>query len=169
MVTGGFRSREVMEKALGSGQVAVLGIGRPLCVQTCCVRDLLDRKLERLPSPENEWDLPWLARWTRYLILGNLMKVGGELCAYYWNLYRIGAGEPALEKPNLLRAVQLVGKKDDMKARSLKGLPNDDPTVRYYNDTSISRGGVLGVLLLAIILYYSLGPIFLEHSSYLNT
>ena len=153
MVTGGFRSREVMEDALESESAEIIGIGRPLCVKTDCVQELLDRKVQKLPSPENEWDLPWIARWTRYLIFGNLMKLGGEMMSYYWNLYRLGAGEKPLERPNLLRALLVVGLKDDAKARNLKGLPENDPTVRYYNKSSFRKGPIILILIIAFLLY----------------
>lgn len=153
MVTGGFRSRTVMEDALEGGNAAVIGIGRPLCVRTNCVADLLQRKIDKLPAPENEWDLPWLARWTRYLIFGNLMKIGGEMMSYYWNLYRLGAGERPLLKPNLLRALVVVGLKDDAKARNLKGLPENDPTVRYYKKSTIGKGPILLFLIVAYLFY----------------
>ena len=34
MVTGGFRSRAAMEAALASGALDVVGLGRPMCVET---------------------------------------------------------------------------------------------------------------------------------------
>ena len=154
MVTGGFRSRNVMEDALAGGNISVIGIGRPLCVQTDCVQDLLDGKIDKLPCPENEWDLPWLARWTRYLIIGNFIKVGGEMTSYYWNIYRLGAGQRPLLKPNLLLALIVVGLKDDAKARNLKGLPENDPTVQYYKKSPIWKfWPIVFVAMVAYFLY----------------
>jgi 2,4-dienoyl-CoA reductase-like NADH-dependent reductase (Old Yellow Enzyme family) len=42
MVTGGFRSRAAMDAALSAGTVDVIGIARPLCVETDLPRRLLD-------------------------------------------------------------------------------------------------------------------------------
>lgn len=154
MVTGGFRSRKVMEDALASNDVSVIGIGRPLCVKTDCVGDLLDGRIDKLPAPENQWDLPWLARWTRYLIFGNLMKIAGELCSYYWNLYRIGAGEKPLVKPNLLRAMVVVSSKDEAKARNLKGLPENDPSLHYHTASTTKLVPIVLTCAFAVTLYY---------------
>ncbi len=46
MVTGGFRSRAAMDEALANGELDMIGLGRPMCVDT----DLPDRLFSR------EWD-----------------------------------------------------------------------------------------------------------------
>lgn len=66
MVTGGFRKREAMEQALASGGADVIGLGRPLCVDTDAPAQLLagadalrryEDSLSLLPS----W-LSWLGK-----------------------------------------------------------------------------------------------------------
>lgn len=54
MVTGGFRTPEVMRQVVASGEVDVVGIGRPFCVMPDLVRSLLSHELDALPAPEHE-------------------------------------------------------------------------------------------------------------------
>ena len=44
MVTGGFRSRAAMDEALAAGELDMVGIGRPMCVDTDLPRRLLSRE-----------------------------------------------------------------------------------------------------------------------------
>lgn len=45
MVTGGFRTTSAMNEALSSGDAAVVGIGRPLCVEADLPQQMLDGKV----------------------------------------------------------------------------------------------------------------------------
>ncbi len=134
MVTGGFRSRKVMESALegnkDSGTVDLIGIARPLCVELDCVQKLLDHKIDVLPSPETDWHLPWYAQWMHYVVVGNLLKVVGDQASTYTNLRRAGQGLPMLRSPNVLYDVVAQEIVDFRKAWSIKGLPKNDPTVQ---------------------------------------
>lgn len=56
MVTGGFRRRDAMEQALSSGAADLIGLGRPLCVETDAPARLLDG-LAELPRLEDELSL----------------------------------------------------------------------------------------------------------------
>lgn len=62
MVTGGFRRREAMEQALQSGSADLVGIGRPMCVDTDAPAQLLAGAVE-LNAYENQLSLfpTWLA------------------------------------------------------------------------------------------------------------
>lgn len=51
MVTGGFRSRAVMEEALYSGAVDLIGIGRPFTQNPELGRDLIEGRVERAADP----------------------------------------------------------------------------------------------------------------------
>ena len=46
MITGGFRSREVMEKAVESGEIDVVGLARPLCTVPDVCQQLLEQKID---------------------------------------------------------------------------------------------------------------------------
>jgi len=52
MVTGGFRTRSGMQDALAADALDVIGLGRPLCIDTAYCAKLLDGSVDRLPSPD---------------------------------------------------------------------------------------------------------------------
>lgn len=54
MITGGFRSLDAMEEGLRGGELDVVGLARPLCVDADICRKLLAGAHDRAPSPENE-------------------------------------------------------------------------------------------------------------------
>lgn len=54
MITGGFRSRSIMEGALKSGELEVIGLGRPLCAKPDLCNELLSGTATAAPTPENE-------------------------------------------------------------------------------------------------------------------
>ena len=61
MVTGGFRTREGMQKALESGICQVVGIGRPMCADPHCMKKLFSGEIDSLPSFEKTLSLgPWI-------------------------------------------------------------------------------------------------------------
>lgn len=51
-ITGGFRSRAVMDEALSQGALDVVGIARPTCVDPNAGRNLIADEKYRLPEPE---------------------------------------------------------------------------------------------------------------------
>jgi 2,4-dienoyl-CoA reductase-like NADH-dependent reductase (Old Yellow Enzyme family) len=51
MVTGGFRARSIMEHALASGALDVIGMARPFTNNPHVARDLLDKRTERAADP----------------------------------------------------------------------------------------------------------------------
>jgi 2,4-dienoyl-CoA reductase-like NADH-dependent reductase (Old Yellow Enzyme family) len=53
MVTGGFRSRSVMEHAIESGEVDLVGLARPLCTQPDCSAGLVNQTLDQLDDFEH--------------------------------------------------------------------------------------------------------------------
>ena len=54
MVTGGFRTRSVMEQALDDGDLDVVGIARPFCLVPDLGHQLLDGAIDVLPAPERD-------------------------------------------------------------------------------------------------------------------
>jgi len=51
MVTGGFRARSIMESALASGALDVIGMARPFTNDPSVARDLLDGRCDRAEAP----------------------------------------------------------------------------------------------------------------------
>jgi 2,4-dienoyl-CoA reductase-like NADH-dependent reductase (Old Yellow Enzyme family) len=58
MVTGGFRSRIAMDEALGAGELDMIGLGRPMCVDTDLPRRLIDGDWAQAVSYERDIDPP---------------------------------------------------------------------------------------------------------------
>ncbi len=53
MVTGGFRTRSAMESALAAGELDVVGLARPLCLDPDLANKLLASEIDQLPSPDD--------------------------------------------------------------------------------------------------------------------
>ena len=93
MITGGFRSRVVMEQAIESGEVDVVGLARPLCTDPDCSAKLIEQSIQTLDAYEDE------------LVLGkgfwgnnspsNLIKAinsFGQVGFYYWQIIKLSQG-----------------------------------------------------------------------------
>ena len=94
VVTGGFRSKDVMESALNNQELDVIGLARPLCTQVNASRDLIEGNLDKLDDFEQQ------------LVLGtgfwgnnsssNLIKAinsFGQVGFYYWQIILLGRGK----------------------------------------------------------------------------
>ncbi|NWH08985.1 MAG: NADH:flavin oxidoreductase/NADH oxidase family protein [Alphaproteobacteria bacterium] len=84
MVTGGFRTKSGMEEALKSGEVDVIGLARPLCVDPAAPQKLMEGRLEVLPSLEKTLRLGpgWLSGNSPFNLIKllNAMGVQGWFC-----------------------------------------------------------------------------------------
>ncbi len=60
MVTGGFRARSIMEDALATGALDIVGMARPFTNDPSVARDLLDGRTERAADPPVMPGLGWL-------------------------------------------------------------------------------------------------------------
>ena len=81
MVTGGFRTRHAMEQALASGAADVIGLGRPLCVDTDAPARLLEGAAE-LARYEDRLDL--LPDWLGFLKRFQTIKAINGFAGIYW-------------------------------------------------------------------------------------
>jgi len=54
MVTGGFRTPQLMRDVLDSGEIDLIGIARPFCIAPSFPHELLQGGLEALPAPEKK-------------------------------------------------------------------------------------------------------------------
>ena len=81
MVTGGFRTRAVIEQAVKTGAADLVGLGRPMCVDTDAPRQLLSgaESLERY-----EDRLRGLPRWLAFLENIAPVKVLAAFSVMYW-------------------------------------------------------------------------------------
>ncbi|MGB3470952.1 MAG: NADH:flavin oxidoreductase/NADH oxidase family protein [Erythrobacter sp.] len=90
MVTGGFRSRAAMEQAVSSGAADVVGLGRPLCVQTDAANRLLEGA-DVLPTVEKELSLfpPFL----QFLTAIKPLRAAAGFATQFWfymQIYALG-------------------------------------------------------------------------------
>jgi 2,4-dienoyl-CoA reductase-like NADH-dependent reductase (Old Yellow Enzyme family) len=88
MVTGGFRRREVMEQALSLGAADVIGLGRPMCVQTDAPKRLLDGAAE---LPRHEAELVAFPRWLSFLNRFKPLRIMGSFAVQYWYYAQLDA------------------------------------------------------------------------------
>jgi 2,4-dienoyl-CoA reductase-like NADH-dependent reductase (Old Yellow Enzyme family) len=81
MVTGGLRRRDVMEHVLETGGADVIGLGRPLCVETDGPKKLLNGA-DELGRYENDLSLlpPWLMWLTRF----NTVRTINSFATQFW-------------------------------------------------------------------------------------
>ena len=108
MVTGGFRTRAAMEQALGMGAADVIGLGRPLCVQTDGPKQLL-AGTESLPRYEDNVEL--LPSWLGFLKRFQLIKAVSGFAGIYWfyqQLWLLGHEGRTDEGFSVMRAFRLV-------------------------------------------------------------
>jgi hypothetical protein len=106
MVTGGFRSRRIMEQALVDGDADVIGLGRPLITDPHFAKRLFERTVEAAEPVERNLTLgrgPFgpQSRWFTMKAL----NVFGMIGWYYMQIFRLGDGlEPDL-KMGVLRGL----------------------------------------------------------------
>jgi 2,4-dienoyl-CoA reductase-like NADH-dependent reductase (Old Yellow Enzyme family) len=95
MITGGFRSRHIMEQAIIDGEVDVIGLARPLCTQPDCSTKLIKQQIEQLDDYEQGLVLG-KGVWGNNSSL-NLVKAinsFGQVGFYYWQIIRLSRGLP---------------------------------------------------------------------------
>lgn len=108
MVTGGFRTRAAMEQALEMGAADVIGLGRPMCVQTDAPQQLLEGA-ETLARYEDQVDL--LPGWLGFLKRFQVVKAVSGFAGIYWfyqQLWMLGHEGRTDEGFSVMRALRLV-------------------------------------------------------------
>ncbi|MGJ8669976.1 MAG: NADH:flavin oxidoreductase/NADH oxidase family protein [Oceanococcus sp.] len=104
-ITGGFRSRDVMESALQDNALDVIGIARPTCAMPDAGQRLLADENFRLP--EFEANLQVGKGWFGPYSSNSLMKtlnVQGAVSWFYQQIIAAAAGRPVPEKSSLIWA-----------------------------------------------------------------
>ncbi len=102
MVTGGFRKRAVIEQAIRTGAADLVGLGRPMCVDTDAPRQLLSG-IEELNRYEDR--LRGLPGWLSFLEKIGPVRVAAAFSVMYWyyaqmdELARTGKARPGLSVP----------------------------------------------------------------------
>jgi 2,4-dienoyl-CoA reductase-like NADH-dependent reductase (Old Yellow Enzyme family) len=104
MVTGGFRTRAAMDDALASGELDMIGIGRPMCVDT----DLPNRLFS--------------GEWTEGVSYENSIEPRKAGLAWFClQLLRLGDGLPAARELTGAKALELYADNEERTAAALKG------------------------------------------------
>jgi 2,4-dienoyl-CoA reductase-like NADH-dependent reductase (Old Yellow Enzyme family) len=120
MVTGGFRSLEGMNEALSGGDVDVIGLGRPLCIDPKFPSKLLSGDLKHSPDLDASLRIgPGVLGPTSRIDLVKLANAFARIGWYYEQIYRIADGldpDPGL---SALRALLAYDKTEKLKARQL--------------------------------------------------
>jgi 2,4-dienoyl-CoA reductase-like NADH-dependent reductase (Old Yellow Enzyme family) len=120
MVTGGFRSRAIVDHALSTEAADVVGIGRPMCVDTDAPHHL-SRGLAELTRWENQLQMfPTWAGFVRRHPIARAIEGFAVLYWYYAQLYRLGRGEPPERKLGVFKAYREVDSTHRRLARERK-------------------------------------------------
>ena len=105
MITGGFRSRKVMENAIEDGEIDLVGLARPLCTQPDLPRKLIEKKVDFADSYEDSLVLGtgfWGHNSPLSLIKG--INSFGPVGFYYWQIIRLAEGLVPQTDLGVLRA-----------------------------------------------------------------
>jgi hypothetical protein len=153
MVTGGFRSASVMNGALASNVLDMVGLGRPLIAVPNGGTLLLNGTLAALPSPESDLKLgPAFLQW----ILGPgspfglvRMIAGTHIHFWYIQIFRMGDGLPYNGTIGSLASMLRYVYADRLQAGALKGI---DCNGAVYNPTQAMWAfQMLPLLLLSLL------------------
>ena len=113
MVTGGFRSKEGIESALGSGICQIVGIGRPLCADPMCIKKMMNDELSILPSYEKTLSLgPWILSPSSPFTIIKAINAFGAMAWFYQQIKRMAEGKMPNLKQKLFDAFKSDGKAD---------------------------------------------------------
>ncbi len=93
MVTGGFRSREVMENALAKGEVDLVGVARPMCVDPELPNRLISAEIDQVPCYEQRLVLGtgWRGNNSSIEFI-RAINAFGQIGFYYWQIIRLSKG-----------------------------------------------------------------------------
>ncbi|MDH3375178.1 MAG: NADH:flavin oxidoreductase/NADH oxidase family protein [Gammaproteobacteria bacterium] len=120
MVTGGFRSARGMNEALSGGDVDMIGLARPLCVDPNFPARILSGELQQAPDVEKGLRIgPGILGPNSAIAAIKAMNGFARVGWYYEQLYRLADGlEPDMSM-SALRALMSYDKSEKVKARQL--------------------------------------------------
>lgn len=107
MVTGGFRSANAMVEALRNEHAQIIGLARPLCVDTDAPRKLLAGATKACRRDEDRLRLPGPFGPTSKLLMLRIINIQGEVAWYYRQLVLLADGREVSLRLGLLRALLL--------------------------------------------------------------
>lgn len=98
MVTGGFRTRQSMEDAVSSGELDVVGLARPLCVDPAISNKLLNAEIDHAQQYEPKLWSGAFGPASKNKVL-RMVNIFGDVAWYYHQILKIAANKPI--NPNL--------------------------------------------------------------------
>ncbi len=120
MVTGGFRSAAGMNDALAGGDVDMVGIGRPLCVDAEFPNKILSGELDVAPDVEKRLSIgPWIFGRTSPLAFFRTLNGFAKMGWYYEQIYKLADGEDTDLSLSAFKALMTYDKTETAKARAL--------------------------------------------------
>lgn len=125
MLTGGIRSRSVMEKIILQKKIDIIGIARPLCGMPNGVNLLLNNKIDILPKYEDQIDYPFLLKWLKLFSFGRVMGKAAIILWCYQNeidLSKEKASDIEGREMNILKSIISMNRYERKKALSLQGI-----------------------------------------------
>ena len=115
MVTGGFRSKDGIEKAMQSNICQIVGVGRPLCADPHCIRKMINGKLEVLPAFEKTLSLgPWIFSPSSPITLVQVINAFGAMAWFYQQIKRMADGLMPDHNQKLFNALRKDSKADKL-------------------------------------------------------
>ena len=108
MVTGGFRQRKVMQDALDGGAADIIGLGRPMCVDTDAPNQLLGGAAE---LQRYETTVQLLPAWAGFIQKLSLIRTAASFSVQYWyyaQLLAIARSGQADRSLSVFSAVKLL-------------------------------------------------------------
>ena len=121
MVTGGFRSAAGMSEALDDGDVDLVGLGRPLCIDPDFPKKILSGALERAPDVEAGLRLgPGLLGPNSPFAVVKAINGFARIGWYYEQIYRLADGKEPDVSMGAVRALLAYEKTEKAKARALQ-------------------------------------------------
>lgn len=120
MVTGGFRSRSGMNEALSSGDVDVIGLGRPLCLDANFPQKILGGEIESAPDYERDLRLgPGIFGPNSSVGLLKVANGFAKIGWYYEQIYRLADGLATDPELGVWRALMAYERTEKAKAAAL--------------------------------------------------
>lgn len=120
MVTGGLRTVRGMNEALAGGEIDVLGIGRPFCVDPDFANHILSGEVAEAEDVEAGLQLgPWLLSKTSPLKAMRAINGFAKMGWYYEQIYRLADGLDADTKMSAFTALRRYEATEAKKAKEL--------------------------------------------------
>jgi 2,4-dienoyl-CoA reductase-like NADH-dependent reductase (Old Yellow Enzyme family) len=120
MVTGGFRTKEAMVEAIEEDGIALIGLARPLCVETDSPQQLLSGQIQTLPDWEKKLRLgPGIFGVNSSIKLFKMLNVIGIQSWFCLQLLKMGSGQSPDPSLGLFKALRQYQSSETKAAKAL--------------------------------------------------